>query len=237
MNEMTKKTMEKPDIELLKRTVCKGATDDELTLFLHICKNTGLDPFMKQIYAIKRGSAMTYQTSIDGLRLVADRSGNYSPGRESSYMYNDKGEMVSATSYVKKRTSDGTWHEVSSCVFMKEYKPTYESKFWTTMPHVMLAKCAEANVLRKAFPAELCGLYTGDEMAQSENEVVEIVETLSESQVQEITLLIGEDDFLRVRILKGYSVNSLNQIAASEFEPMKKRIIALLKASLAKENE
>jgi phage recombination protein Bet len=157
-------------IALLKQTVCKGSSDDELQLFLHACVRTGLDPFMKQIYAIKRGNAMTIQTGIDGYRLIAERTENYSPGKEPSYQYDDNKNLISATAYVKKKTSDGTWHEVCATAFYSEYVQKFDGKpssFWLRMPHNQLAKCAEALALRKAFPANLSGIYTFEEMGQA----------------------------------------------------------------------
>jgi phage recombination protein Bet len=163
--------------ELLRNTLCKDLTTDEFDLFIHMCKHTRLDPILKQIYAIKRGGKMTTQTSIDGFRLVAERTGKYSPGREATYSYDGQGKLVSATAYIKKMTDDGTWHEVSATAFWEEYVQSYNGKpaqFWLKMPHVMLTKCAESGALRKAFPADLSGLYTKEEMGQAESENEEL---------------------------------------------------------------
>lgn len=154
--------------DLVKRLFCKNCTDDEAELFAHVCQKTGLDPRAKQIYAIKRGNSMTIQTGIDGFRLIAERTGNYSPGRESTFTYDKNNYVTSATSYIKKRTADNTWHEVACTAYMEEYNP--KQGLWGKMPRTMLAKCAEALALRKAFPAELSGLYTADEMHQADIE-------------------------------------------------------------------
>jgi phage recombination protein Bet len=176
-----KKSGFSPDqVELVKKTVCRGATDDELMLFLHICQRSGLDPFAKQIYAIKRQvqgrDVMTFQTSIDGYRAIAERTGCYAPGKEATYVYDKEGALVSATAYINKKVG-GQWFEVSSTAHYAEYCPKWwDSKkgewktpdMWVKMPHAMLAKCAESAVLRRAFPNEMSGTYTQDEMSQAD---------------------------------------------------------------------
>jgi phage recombination protein Bet len=166
-------------VELIKRTICKGATDDELALFLYQCQRTGLDPFSRQIHAVKRkekrgngfAEVMTVQTGIDGYRLIADRTGRYAPGKEPTYTYDDNGHIVNATAYVKKLVG-GVWHEYAATAYWHEYAQTYPDgnllPMWRKMPHNQLAKCAESLALRRGFPAELSGIYTNEEMGQAD---------------------------------------------------------------------
>lgn len=170
--------------ELIKQTVCKGATDIELQLFLHVCKKVGLDPLMRQIYSIKRGNDRTIQTGIDGFRLIAERTGCYSPGKQPTYEYNDKGAIMSCTAYVIKKTSDGTWHEIAATAYFDEYVVP-NNPIWKGKPHCMIAKCAECLAIRKAFPANLSGVYGDDEMGQAKLETIQEVEAEAEIVVKE----------------------------------------------------
>ena len=178
-------------LDLLKRTICKNATNDELELFVHACKRTGLDPFMKQIHAVKRydpqsgREVMAIQTGIDGYRLIAERTDRYMPGKEPAYEYNQKNELVKATAFIQKLDKLGRWHEVAASALYDEYVGTKKggepNSMWRSKPHIMLAKCAEALALRRAFPAELSGVYTSEEMAQADNFVSVRAEPIDEA--------------------------------------------------------
>lgn len=163
---------EPDEIDVIKNVLAKGITDNELKLFAYQCKRTGLDPFTRQIYAVVRGSGdrrnLTIQVGIDGLRLIADRTGSYCPGRPPTFEMN-RNDVVAATAYVMK-LSHGQWFEVSATAYYSEYVQLYDGKpmgLWGKMPRTMLAKCAEALAIRKAFPSDTSGIYTDDEMAQA----------------------------------------------------------------------
>lgn len=211
-----------PDYErTIRDTFCKGLTDSEIMLFMQVCKRTGLDPTMKQIYAVKRKDSklgrevMTIQTSIDGYRAISERTGKYAPGRESTYTYDKDGNLFSATSYIKKQTQDGTWHEVANTAFWKEYVQTYNgepTKFWKTLGHVMLAKCAEAGCHRKANPFLFGYLYTQEEMAQSSNEVeIEPVKQFTPLTPEEVSEYISSFGFYKDRFCEYIEKLSINK--------------------------
>jgi phage recombination protein Bet len=164
------------DMALVARTVAKGCSSDELSLFAAICKRTGLDPFARQIYAIKRGGVMTTQVSIDGARLVAQRSGEYA-GQVGPFWCGADGVWVdvwlaktpplAAKVGVHRRGFEQTLFAVA---IWSEYAQT-QGNMWAKFPSVMLAKCAEMIALRRAFPAELSGLYSTEEMSQADDHV------------------------------------------------------------------
>ncbi len=173
----------KEQIELIKRTVAKGASDDELKLFLHLASRYDLDPFTRQIWFIKYGDDAHIFTGRDGFLHIAHRSGAFNGMnttlREEPVPFEIK--------FFNKR--DKRWEAlkkpsqfVAVCtVYRKDMSEPFvcevwESEYstgqglWPTKRRVMIQKVAEASTLRRAF--DISGLYLPEEVSENEVEVV-----------------------------------------------------------------
>ena len=163
--------------QLISTTIAPGCSGDELRLFAYACQRTGLDPFSKQIYAIKRGGKMTIQAGIDGLRSIAERTGQLD-GSETFWCGDDgqwRDVWLSSKPPAAAKTiihRKGASHPFVGVARFADYNAG--QGLWTKMPAAMIAKCSEALALRKAFPADLSGVYSADEMQQAEVETVTV---------------------------------------------------------------
>jgi phage recombination protein Bet len=189
-------------VALIKSQVAPDASNDELAVFLHVAKKAGLDPLSRQIYCIHRNAKnsqggwtkrMTIQTAIDGFRVIAERSGDYAGQGEPVFVVDKDGRPKVAKVSIFRFDARGNRYEASVGVaYWDEYVQTDKEGnafgLWKKMPHTMLAKVAEALGLRKAYPHDLSGIYTAEEMNQADNTVDTkySVEVTSDKSVDEL---------------------------------------------------
>ena len=176
--ELAQKLEQKRDV--IKNTVAKDATDDELEMFLHLAKQYGLDPFQSEIYFWKYGSKdPTIMTSRDGYLKIA----NQNPAFDGM----DSGVIYPGDSF--KKTPDGIDHELDIDNMSKTPKGAYavvyrsdrkiptrvvvpfkdykkSNKVWNSYPSAMIQKVAESMALKRAF--SVSGLVSKEEIGHSE---------------------------------------------------------------------
>lgn len=195
--------MSSNQLALIRRTIATDCNDAEFDLFMAAARSAGLDPFRKQISPIvfnknkpdKR--RMSIITTIDGLRVIASPSGRYRPDEdEPEFTFNpeEKGptnplglEKAKVRIYIDDKPVTGVAYWSEFAPITDEWgedeatgrrRPTGKKTLdtggnWGRMPRVMLAKCAEAQALRKAFPEDMSGLYEQAELDQAK--VVEVL--------------------------------------------------------------
>ncbi len=178
--QVTVETRQRFDAEqraLILRTCCGGASESEAAVLIAIAEQRGLNPitgecyFVKRWDSAKRAEVWAVQAAIDSFRIKADEAGNYDGQDEPEYEYDD-GSNVPSLARVRiwrkgiGRPLVGVARYDEYVQRTKEGAPT---RFWKTMPHNQLAKCAEALGFRKAFPSHFAKIYTPEEMAQADN--------------------------------------------------------------------
>ncbi|MCI1914624.1 MAG: phage recombination protein Bet [Bifidobacteriaceae bacterium] len=160
----------------------QNAGQGDLEVFFHQVQRTGLDPFARQIYMIQRQGKQTIQVGIDGFRLIARRAADHSgeafgepetlwcgPDGVWSDVWLDP-KLPPAAAKVVVQRGQGIFPAVALySEYVGRKRDGHVNSMWASKPAIMLAKCAEALALRKAFPQDLSGLYTSDEMDQADN--------------------------------------------------------------------
>jgi phage recombination protein Bet len=169
-------------IDLIKENVAKGTTDEQLQLFLYVCKKHRLDPLVKQVYCVLwprdngKFHDMVIITGINGFRSTAARDHKDFAGTSKPvFTYQDTiiktpaGRRIPDSCSMKAFRKGFPEAAAEVEIFWSEFAPTdlsaKRSDFWNRLPRHMLAKVAEAQVLRKAFP-DLADVYVEEEVAQ-----------------------------------------------------------------------
>lgn len=182
-------------IALLKRTVAQGATDDELMLFLNICRGAQLNPFLHQAHFVPFWDSKADEerraviVGIDGFRAIAESTGAYAgnddpifegeedvevevwEGKGSGRKVTGKRKVVvpkKATVSVYKIVAGERYAFTATARWSEYYPGSKKGTMWHKMPYLMLGKVAEALALRKAFPKLLSGMYAQEEMDQAQ---------------------------------------------------------------------
>lgn len=167
------KALTTEQVNLIRRTVAKNATDDELAMFLHLCKEYGMDPFIRELCFIKRrvwnpykkgyDEVPTIMMTRDGFLSIAHRTRQFD-GMESDAIYDDKDNLTGAWCTVYRKDAK---HPIKVKVKFSEYcvynqQTKQPQALWKTKPETMIKKVAESQALRKAFNVH--GLYAKEEM-------------------------------------------------------------------------
>jgi phage recombination protein Bet len=168
-----KEVMSPSDIEILKNSKFKGFTDAEISYCAKVSNQLQLSPFLNQLHFVRRknkdGTAsIAAQVGIDGFRLAANRTGFYAGADDIAFEIAGPTakKPMKATATVYKIVGGVRCAFTASARWEEFYNPI--GGLWDKLPFQMLGKCAEAQALRKAFPAELAGVYSNEEMDQAD---------------------------------------------------------------------
>lgn len=160
-------------------------SDSEWNMFLAMGKATRLNPFLREIYAVKYGtSPASVFIGRDGYRRSAQANPEYDYHSVDAvysndtfenndgiithkYNLKDRGELLGAYCIVKRKSAT---KQVVNFVELKEYRQSYGT--WKDKPATMIKKVAEAQGLRANFQELFAGTYEeSEDMERKSNSI------------------------------------------------------------------
>jgi phage recombination protein Bet len=179
-------------IPVLRSSLYPGATDQSIKLVIGYCKAAGLDPIQKPVHLVpmnvkKVGAKNEYEwrdvvmPGIGLYRIQASRTGELAGIDEPEFGPMKSAHGIEYPDYCKVtvyRMIGGQRVPFTACEFWEENYATAgretqsPNAMWKRRPRGQIAKCAEAQALRKAFP-ELGSQPTADETIIDTDVVIE----------------------------------------------------------------
>lgn len=171
-------------------------TDQEVMMFMTLCKYQHLNPFLREAYLIKYGnSPATIVTGKDTFTKRANKNPNYLGKQAGIIVINEEGEVINREGTFRLQNEEivGGWAKI----FIKDREPEYNTvsfneyvgrksdgsinNQWATKPATMIRKVAIVQALRECFPEDFGGMYSPEEMSNANNEI-------------DVNEIVGEDD-------------------------------------------
>lgn len=171
-------------------------TDQEVMMFMTLCKYQHLNPFLREAYLIKYGnSPATIVTGKDTFTKRANKNPNYLGKQAGIIVINEEGEVINREGTFRLPNEEivGGWAKI----FIKDREPEYNTvsfneyvgrksdgsinNQWATKPATMIRKVAIVQALRECFPEDFGGMYSPEEMSNANNEI-------------DVNEIVGEDD-------------------------------------------
>jgi len=149
-------------IQLIRDMCARDCTENEFLLLMQMARTYQLDPFAKQIWAVKYPNApAAIFCGRDGFIAIAHRNGNFD-GMESGTRTDENDELIGWCRVYRKDMSHPFVVEVPFSEYVQRNKQGEVTKFWREKPKTMITKVAESHALRRAFG--ISGLYSPEEI-------------------------------------------------------------------------
>lgn len=223
------------DAQTVREYLTNGSgrpSDQEVAMFINLCKYQGLNPFLREVYLIKYSDKAPASTVVgkDAFTRRAAQIEECGGWRAGIGVATAKGEYIEreGTIVLPGEKLVGGWCEVERKGWNKPFKNTasldeydQQNSMWKTKPGTMIRKVAIVQALRECFPDKFQGMYDQSEIETGEQPLpeAEVVQYISRTQQKALFKLADAETVKRALDTLGYTKTS--EIKVSEFEGFK----------------